>query len=970
MSLRSQWLSAVVCSAASLLAPAYSAAQNPTPQSPTSTTAPAPPPAAVVPTPTPAAVQQMPAPGETINSPAQDASTSTIVAQVSGTKIHGTITDPDGYPIPGATVMLTPTKGAARKATSSGDGSYSLSVTPGSYTLVVSMKGFSSYSVTGLKIAAVTSMTLDAKLAVGQATQVVNVEASAAQVSVDSDSNASSLVLSGKDLDALSDDPDELSSELTALAGPSAGPNGGQIYVDGFTGGQLPPKSSIREIRINQNPFSAQYDRLGFGRIEVFTKPGTDKFHGSFQMNGNASQFNTGNPLIPSTTYQAPYHTIFMFGSITGPINKWSSFSIGGSHRAIQDLGITNATILGATAASTTPCVPGDITCTSRQLFLSTLQPQARTDLTPRIDIAIGQNNVLTLRYQFYENDKINQGVTGLALPTTGYNSFAQENQIQVSDTQTISPRIINETRFEWERARTNTIPLSNAASVSVQGAFSSGGYSSQFTSDHQDHMEVQNYTSIQTKKNFIRLGGRLRTTREATDTTANTNGSFTYASLTATGSGTDNSYATGTPSQFSRTVINTPNTSFTLADVGVYAETDWKPINNLTVTYGFRFEAQNHLQEHHDFAPRIAFAYGIGGPKKTPKTVIRGGFGIFFDRFSQGDVLTTIQQNGVNQIVTTLRNPTNCTAALPISSTNCAATGTTGATMYSTAGNLRAPYVEQFALGADRQLGRIGTMSVNYIHTLGVHQLALQNSLCGLSGGTCSNTTAVNNQFFSGGQFHQNQLMVNGRVQTAKWLSLFGFYSMSFANGNTSGAGSFVSTPGNINADLGRTSFDIRSRAFVGGSITLPKYILISPFMIAQSGSPFNITEGRDVNLDGQFNDRPLLVPNGTANSVSIPGCGSFLSHSAANAASFSQLVPTYACSGPAQFVMNLRATKTFGFGGSRNKQQEQQGQQGDRDRVVLVAAVMAATVVAVVTAVAPASSAAAEPAPVSSIT
>ena len=94
-------------------------------------------------------------------------------------------------------------------------------------------------------------------------------------------------IIKGADLDALSDDPDELSAELTALAGPSSGPNGGQIYVDGFTGGQLPPKSSIREIRINQNPFSAEYDKLGYGRIEVFTKPGTDKFHGSFSTQGD-----------------------------------------------------------------------------------------------------------------------------------------------------------------------------------------------------------------------------------------------------------------------------------------------------------------------------------------------------------------------------------------------------------------------------------------------------------------------------------------------------------------------------------------------------------------------------------------------------------------------------------------------------------------------------------------------------------
>src|SRR5579875_372901 len=278
--------------------------------------------------------------------PAGPANASAQVA-TGGTKVHGTITDPDGDLIPGATITFTPNKGSGRSVKSGSDGTYNITLAPGSYTMLVSMPGFASYLMTNLKVPAVPSTTLDAKLKIGQENTVVNVEASAVQLSVDPDSNASSTVLQGKDLEALSDDPDELQSELQALAGPSAGPNGGQIYVDGFTGGQLPPKSSIREIRINQNPFSAEYDRLGFGRVEVFTKPGTDKLHGNLQVNGNPSQFNTANPLLtsqsplgntpnqPGSVQQPPYHTLFMFGNLTGPLNKSASYNIGGSFRQI-----------------------------------------------------------------------------------------------------------------------------------------------------------------------------------------------------------------------------------------------------------------------------------------------------------------------------------------------------------------------------------------------------------------------------------------------------------------------------------------------------------------------------------------------------------------------------------------------------------------------------------------------------------
>src|SRR5216684_1503750 len=180
--------------------------------------------------------------------------------QPTGATVRGVVADPENAVIPGATVTFTSASGKALIAQSQSDGTYVLRGVPaGTYSVTVTMAGFASYVKQGVRIAPGQTLTLDVQMAIQQQQQEVNVTAQAAQVSVDADSNASSTVLKGKDLDALSDDPDELSSELTALAGPAAGPNGGQIYVDGFTGGQLPPKSSIREIRINQNPFSAQY---------------------------------------------------------------------------------------------------------------------------------------------------------------------------------------------------------------------------------------------------------------------------------------------------------------------------------------------------------------------------------------------------------------------------------------------------------------------------------------------------------------------------------------------------------------------------------------------------------------------------------------------------------------------------------------------------------------------------------------
>src|SRR5581483_2045200 len=115
-------------------------------------------------------------------------------------------------------------------------------------------------------------------------------------VSTEASSNASAVVLRGDDLQALSDDPEDLATDLQALAGPSAGPNGGSIFIDGFSGGELPSKEAIREVRVNQNPFSPEYDKLGFGRIDVFIKPGADHLRGTLDYNFADDVWNSRNP--------------------------------------------------------------------------------------------------------------------------------------------------------------------------------------------------------------------------------------------------------------------------------------------------------------------------------------------------------------------------------------------------------------------------------------------------------------------------------------------------------------------------------------------------------------------------------------------------------------------------------------------------------------------------------------------------
>ncbi len=254
--------------------------------------------------------------------------------------VHGVVTDESGALVPGATVTVSNAAGPVKSGTAGDDGSYSINGVPaGKYTVQASSPGLQQAQPATVDVAASGAATANLQVQVAAEKQEVTVQENAGPaVSVDPSQNAGALVLRGADLQALSDDPDDLQADLQALAGPSAGPSGGQIYIDGFTGGTLPSKDSIREIRINQNPFSPEYDKLGYGRIEILTKPGTDKLHGNVNVDFGDAIWDARNPYAAQ---KAPFLQKNFGGSLSGALGKKASFFLD-----VQDRDINNGNII------------------------------------------------------------------------------------------------------------------------------------------------------------------------------------------------------------------------------------------------------------------------------------------------------------------------------------------------------------------------------------------------------------------------------------------------------------------------------------------------------------------------------------------------------------------------------------------------------------------------------------------------
>ena len=884
-------------------------------------------------------------------------------AQQRAGSLRGQVSDELGALVVGATVTLVAADGSQKTVTTNGDGVYTINaLTPGAYTLRVVAPGFTPYEKTELAIAAGARTTHDVRLVVTLEKQVITVTEDQG-LNTDPASNADAVVLKGQELDVLPDDPEALASAVQAMAGPSAGPNGGQIFIDGFTGGRMPPKESIREVRINQNPFNAENNGIGFGQIEIFTKPGADKLRASSFFNFSDESLNSRNPFAPR---RAPFQVRYYGGNISGPITPGkSSFFLDVQRRVTDDNAIINAQVLNSNLIPT-------------PFNVALLVPNRFFSFSPRFDYQLNPANTLVVRYSYTNTKADNVGASDFSLPERAFSRSNTTQTFQVTETAILSPALMNETRFQYIRTRGEQNGNNAIPTIVVQDAFIAGGSQVGLAHNDEDRWEIQNYSTWTRNRHILRFGARVRGVRIIDFSPQNFGGTFTFSGGNAPLLNANNQIVldgNGQPilipitslERYRRTLLfqgnpdmrllgggvtqfsiagGNPEASVTQRDMGVFVQDEWRIRPNLTFTAGLRYERQTNISSNYNFAPRLFFAWAPGGTSvgggpgapssSSPKMVIRGGIGVFYDRFSERATLLANRFDGQTQLDFRVFNP----AVLDLStfSQNGVSNVPTAETLAAfaapqitrrIAGDFQVPTFVMTAVNVERQLPSKFTFFAVFFNYRGKHLLRLRNINAPLPG--TYDPENPNNAvrplgnagdlyyYESSATFNDYRFFGGLRRQMSKGFSLFANFGTGRGKTDTdcifgSIGSCFPADTYDLGSEYSRVAFIPSANFFVGGTLVLPKLkINLNPFIVYSSGRPFNIVTGRDTNGDGLFLERPAFATAQTdpAN-LRQTRFGDFDVAPAPG----QDLIPRNYGMGPSFFAVNLGINRSFAFG------------------------------------------------------
>lgn len=772
--------------------------------------------------------------------------------------VEGVVADPSGAIVPGAEIDLIDANGAVASIVhSGGDGSFRVSAPHvGAYTLVVQDAGFETVR-TPVVITVARANALHITLPIASVAANIRVTADNNEDLTDSAENRDASVMTSADLKALPIFDNDYATAMSAFLDDSAsGTSGSGLIVDGVEANHATVSASaVQEVRINQDPYSAQYYWPGRGQMEIITKSAADHYHGQFNFLFRDAAMNAQNALAPSKPFEQ--RRVYE-GHVTGPMPKVakSSFLLT-ANRAEEDLDSVVSALIAPTSAQPTGAFNANVSAPTRD-----------TEFSVRGARQFGERHSAYAQYSYQDWTGLNQGVGGLTLAAAGTNNEYREDDVVVHADSTLSAVLLNQFSLVAERNWFRRANIAEAPRVYVNGDFTGGSAQNDAYSTEYNARLSEAITWTR-NHHMIKLGAGIpHLSRRAFDDNGNALGSYTFAptlaadGVTVLATALDN-YAANLPSAYS---INTGDTHFIyhLQEMGAFVQDQWKITDRFSVTPGLRYDWQNFLATRRmGFAPRVSFAWVLD---EQSKTVARGGGGVYYDRFGGGPLLDLVRyENARRRAVVLSLDPTQMPSTGCVPVTNCVSLSAQPPSLTVLEPHARIPYQLQYGLSIERQVGEKATAIVSAYGARGLDAFRSLdiNAPTAASGYTARPDVSLGRvrQMQSAGFWESYGMDVSFRGRVNKYFTGFGRYTWSHAESNQNGIGWFPQNQDAPNDEWAAASWDRRHRFGMYAMFHPESVWNLAAGLWTNTGQPWTITTGADPYGDGFFNARPVGV-------------------------------------------------------------------------------------------------------------
>ena len=760
-------------------------------------------------------------------------------ASARGVAVVGVVQDQTGAVLPGAQVALIPAGGGAeQRVASDASGAFRFDrVAPGAYDMRTEFPGFKT-NVSRVRVGTRAPAATTIVMQIEGVTQEISVTTGGAQTSAAAAANLNAISVDGDALDNLPVlDQDVVGAMTRFLDSTSIGTGGATIIVDGVEVNALAVSASaVQQIKINQDPYAAEFMRPGRGRIEIVTKPGGRDYSGTFNVRFRDSALYARNAFSAT---KPPQQRRIVEGTLSGPLggSGKTSFLLSGSYDA-ED---SQAVIFAQTPAGT---VQANAPTPSRNELVSATWNRQQ-----------GERHTQSLRFSHLGQRNSSQGIGGVTLPSAGFDHTDREDELTFRQQTVLSPRLLHDVRFMFGVEYEPRTSLTPAPRIIVQDAFTGGGAQNDQTRTER-HFTLVDALTWSPGRHAVKLGINIPDwSWRGLDDRSNTSGTFYFSSLA--------DYTAGRP--FSLIAQRGDgHVAFLEKVVGLFAQDEIRLRPNLSLDVGLRYDWQGYFHDDDNFAPRASFAYA---PGESGRTVIRGGAGVFYDRTGPGPILDVLRYDGARLQRYVITDPVYPSAILDATSA-----GVQPPSIVRLA-DVTIPYTVQYSVGVERQLRPRTTLAINVVGSKGIDMFRSRDVNAPPPPDFAARPDAAHGvvrQIESAGTLDAVSLQFTLRGQLTRLLNGSAEYSFGRAYNDTSGVGWMPPNAYDLSLEYARADFNQRHRLEAFGALTPGKGVTIGVSASLGSGRPYSLTTGLDQFNTGTANARPPGVPR---NSLEGPG-------------------------------------------------------------------------------------------------